>query len=61
MNALGRGEVKCEAKRFSVIRISLQARKFFTCCTYCTCYVMLCMIGYGMRHADKTGERHAYD
>ena len=56
MNALERGEVKCEAKRFPVIRISFQARKVFTCCIYCTCCAMLCLIGYGMRHADKTGE-----
>jgi hypothetical protein len=61
MNALVDGEFKCEAKRLPIILISFQARKLFICCIYCTCCVTLCLIGYGMRHADKTGERHAYD
>ena len=56
MNTLVGWEVKCEAKRFPVIQISFQARKFFTYCIYFTCCVMLCLIGYGMRRADKTGE-----
>jgi antitoxin HicB len=61
MNALVGGEVKCDAKRFPVIQTSFQTRKLFTCCIYCIYYVTLLLFDYGMRRADKTGERHAYD